>query len=74
MTDRKNIKLTVSTEMYDELHKRAVAMSISVPAMCCYILGEKLAQLSLAEQVAAAAIREQADNIAAIAMNDPANK
>lgn len=73
-TDRKNIKLTVSTEMYDELHKRASAMSISVPAMCCYILGEKLAQLNLGEQAAVSAIREQADNIAHIALNDPNGK
>lgn len=74
MTEKKNIKLTVSADMYAELHKRAAAMSISVPAMCCYILGEKLAQLSLGEQAAVAAIREQADNIARTAMNDPASK
>lgn len=74
MSEKKNIKLTVSEEMYNELHKRAAAMSISVPAMCCYILGEKLAQINLGERAAVAAIKEQADNIAAIAMNDPANK
>lgn len=74
MNEKKNIKLTVSAEMYDELSKRAAAMSISVPAMCCYILGEKMAQIKLGERAAIAAIKEQADNMAQIARNDPAAK
>lgn len=74
MNEKKNIKLTVSAEMYDELSKRASSMSISVPAMCCYILGEKMAQIKLGELAVVAAIKEQADNLAQIARNDPAAK
>ena len=47
--DRKQVKLTMSVEMYEDLQQRARAMSISVPAMCCFILGEKIAQYNLAE-------------------------
>ena len=65
--ERKQVKLTMSADMYDELQQRAAAMSISVPAMCCYIIGEKLAQFNLAEKAAIEAIREQADNLAKVA-------
>lgn len=66
--ERKQVKLTMSADMYDELQRRAAAMSISVPAMCCYILGEKLAQLNLAETAAVTAIKEQADSLSKAAL------
>lgn len=62
--DRKQVKLTMSAEMYEDLQQRAKAMSISVPAMCCFILGEKLAQYKLAESAGVAAIQELADSLA----------
>lgn len=61
--DRKQVKLTMSAEMYEQLQQRSSAMSISVPAMCCYIIGEKLAQLKLAEGAAIASINEMADSM-----------
>lgn len=69
MPEKKNIKLTVSEEMYNELSKRAAAMSISVPAMCCYILGEKMAQIALGERAAVLALQEQAENIVQMQLN-----
>lgn len=62
--DRKQVKLTMSAEMYEQLQQRSAAMSISVPAMCCYFIGEKLAQLKLAEGAGIAAINDLADSMA----------
>ena len=62
--ERKQVKLTMSCEMYDELQERASRMSISVPAMCCYILGEKLAQMRLAEDAGLDALKNLAENFA----------
>ena len=62
--ERKQVKLTMSCERYDELQERASRMSISVPAMCCYILGEKLAQMRLAEGAGLDALKNLAENFA----------
>ena len=45
MAKDKQIKLSVTDEMLNELTKRAERMSISVPALCCYLIGEKLDNL-----------------------------
>lgn len=52
MAKDKQIKLSVTETMFNELTDRAERMSISVPALCCYFIGEKLDRLKQQEQVA----------------------
>lgn len=51
MAKDRQIKLSVTESMFNELTDRAERMSISVPALCCYFIGEKLDRLKQQEQV-----------------------
>lgn len=63
MDKTKTIKLTLTDEMYAEIMKRSNDMSISMPAFCCYIIGEKLHQYKLAEDTAIQMLRAKADEL-----------
>lgn len=69
MEVKHQIKLTVTEDMYQELQLRAKSMSISVPAMICYVVGEKLAQQKLAEQAAVRLLSEQVDSLVKLEQN-----
>ena len=60
---KKAIKLTVTEEMFNEITERARKMSISAPAFCCYVIGEKLSQYNLGEDVAIETIRSYAEDL-----------
>lgn len=59
MAKDRQIKLSVTEEMFQELTERAERMSISVPALCCYFIGEKLDHLKMTEK----ATLQKFDNI-----------
>lgn len=44
------IKLTVTEDMYHRIAARAESMSVSIPAFCCYVVGERLCAYDLAER------------------------
>lgn len=60
---KKAIKLTVTEEMFNEITERARKMSISAPAFCCYVIGEKLSQYNLGETTAIETIKDIAENL-----------
>lgn len=60
---KKAIKLTVTEDMFNEINSRAKKMSISVPAFCCYVIGEKLSQYNLGETTAIETIKDLAENL-----------
>ena len=55
---KKQIKLTVTDEMYNAIRERAEKMSLSIPALCCYYIGEKLYQTDLAENISIDALKD----------------
>lgn len=57
---KRQIKLTVTDEMFEAIKERAERMSISMPSLCCYFIGEKLDQLRLAEQTSVDALKDMA--------------
>ena len=59
--EKKQIKLTVTNEMFEAIKERAERMSISMPSLCCYFIGEKLDQLRLAEQTSVDAVKDIAN-------------
>lgn len=48
---KKQIKLTVTDDMFNSLKERSQEMSLSVPSLCNYFIAEKLYQIKLAESV-----------------------
>ena len=60
MDKTKTIKLTLTDEMYAEIMRRSSDMSISMPAFCCYIIGEKPHQYKLAEETAKQILKDKA--------------
>lgn len=51
MSKKMQIKLSVTPEMYQALKERANLLSLSVPALCCYFIGEKLYQTNFSESI-----------------------
>lgn len=60
---KKQIKLTVTEEMFNALKVRSEKMSLSVPSLCCYYIGERLYQTDLAENTSVSAVKEIFGNI-----------
>lgn len=59
---KRQIKLTVTDEMFNAIKERAEKMSISIPSLCCYFIGEKLYQTNLAENASLDAVKQIFDN------------
>lgn len=55
---KKQIKLSVTDDMYNAIRERAEKMSLSIPALCCYYIGEKLYQTDLAENISIDALKD----------------
>lgn len=60
---KKQIKLTVTEEMFNALKVRSEKMSLSIPSLCCYYIGERLYQTDLAENTSVNAVKEIFGNI-----------
>lgn len=41
-SEKKYIKLTVTSEMYDKIQSLASRWSLSIPSFCCFVLGQEL--------------------------------
>lgn len=63
MTNKKCIKLTVSEDMYNAIKNRAEKLSVSMPAFCCFVIGEKLSQYNLGEEIALKSVKDYTGNL-----------
>ena len=67
---KKQIKLTVTEKMFNSLKERANKMSLSVPALYCYYIGEKLYQNDFVENSSFDAVKQIIENF----IDDEENK
>lgn len=63
MNAKKCIKLTVSEEMFNAIKCRADKLSVSMPAFCCFVIGEKLNQYNFGEEIALKSVKDYTGNL-----------